>query len=77
VQSVNFTVYNRWGQEVYNYSARIGNETNSIYIDWDGRDSKNVELSTGVYYYVAEVVFDSVDPSSSTRTLKGWVHLIR
>lgn len=77
VQSVNFTVYNRWGQEVYNYSARIGNETPTIYIDWDGRDSKNTELSTGVYYYVAEVVFDSVDPDKSTRKFKGWIHLIR
>jgi hypothetical protein len=77
VQSVNFTVFNRWGQEVYNYSGRIGSEQASIYIDWNGRDSKGTELSTGVYYYVAEVVFDSVDPSKSTRTLKGWVHLIR
>lgn len=77
VQSVNFTVYNRWGQEVYNYSARLGNETSTIFIDWDGRDDKNTELSTGVYYYVAEVVFDSVDPNTSTRTLKGWIHLIR
>ena len=77
VQSVNFTVYNRWGQEVYNYSARIGSEQETIYIDWDGHDDKNTELSTGVYYYVAEVVFDSVDPNKNTQTLKGWIHLIR
>lgn len=77
VQSVTFTVYNRWGQEVYTYSARIGNETNSIYIDWDGRDEKNTELSTGVYYYIAEVVFDRVDPNEATTTYKGWIHLIR
>jgi len=77
VQSVNFTVYNRWGQEVYNYSARMGSEEDTIYIDWNGRDDKGTELSTGVYYYVAEVVFDTVDPATSMRNYKGWIHLIR
>lgn len=77
VQSVNFTVFNRWGQEVYNYSARVGNDTQSIYIDWNGRDASKQDLSSGVYYYVADVTFDSVDPANNTRSFKGWVHLIR
>ncbi|MEO5977845.1 MAG: gliding motility-associated C-terminal domain-containing protein [Chryseolinea sp.] len=77
VQSVDFTVYNRWGQEVYTYFGRIGSETNSIFIDWDGRSNNGVALSTGVYYYVAEVVFNSVDPKHNTKKFKGWVHMIR
>lgn len=77
VQSVKFKVYNRWGQEVYDYEGRIGNEVNTIYIDWDGRDSKGVELASGVYYFIAEVTFDAVDPANQIKKIKGWVHLIR
>ena len=77
VESVTFTVYNRWGQEVFSHYARIGNDAQSIYIDWNGRDANRQDLSSGVYYYVAEVTFDSVDPDNNTQLLKGWVHLIR
>lgn len=77
VKSVNFTVFNRWGQEVFTQFSRVGNDTQSIYIDWNGKDSRRQELSSGVYYYVAEVTFDSVDPDNNTQLLKGWVHLIR
>ncbi|MBS1488784.1 MAG: gliding motility-associated C-terminal domain-containing protein [Bacteroidetes bacterium] len=74
VQSVTFTVFNRWGREVYNYQS--GNE-NSIYIDWNGKDNAGQELEAGVYYYIANVVFDVVDPKKKNRNIKGWVHLIR
>lgn len=77
VQSVSFKVFNRWGQEVFDYFGRVGSETNTIYIDWNGRDDEGLELSSGIYYYVADVVFDSVDPVNNTKTIKGWVHLIR
>jgi len=77
VESVNFTAYNRWGQPVYSKYDRIGEDAQSIYIDWNGRDDNKQELSSGVYYYVAEVTFDSVDPATRVKTLKGWVHLIR
>ncbi|MEK6780438.1 MAG: gliding motility-associated C-terminal domain-containing protein [Bacteroidota bacterium] len=74
VEKVNFVVFNRWGREVYNYES--GGERN-IYIDWDGLDNNGTELSTGVYYYKANVTFDVVDPSQEKREIKGWVHLIR
>lgn len=77
VRSVNFTVFNRWGQEVYNYQTRVGNDTQSIYIDWNGRDQNKQDLASGVYYYIADVTFDSVKPSGNIQTLKGWIHLIR
>lgn len=77
VETVKFKVFNRWGKEVYHYTGKIGNEDNSIYIDWDGRDNNGTELSSAIYYYVAEVTFDSVDPANRTKTFKGWVHLIR
>ena len=74
VEKVDFTVFNRWGKPVYNYES--GGERN-IYIDWDGRDNSGKELSTGVYYFNANVTFNVVDPAQKTKMIKGWVHLIR
>jgi hypothetical protein len=74
VEKVFVRIYNRWGKEVYNYES--GGER-TIYVDWDGRDADGRELSTGVYYYVAEVTFDSVDPAKQNQIIKGWVQLMR
>lgn len=74
VQKVEVKIYNRWGKEVYSYQS--GGER-TIYIDWDGRDADGRELSTGVYYYIANVTFDSVDPQKRNQDIKGWVHLMR
>lgn len=74
VEKVFVKIYNRWGKEVYSYES--GGER-TIYVDWDGRDADGRELSTGVYYYVADVIFDSVDPAKQNQTIKGWVQLMR
>jgi len=74
VEQVQFTVFDRWGKEIYTYGS--GGER-TIYINWDGRDNAGAELPGGVYFYSAEVVFDVVDPSKKSRNYKGWVHLIR
>lgn len=76
VEKVVFKVYNRWGVKVYDYTGHKNNE-NNIYINWDGRDNSGKELSSAVYYYSADVTFDSTNPGGRTKTLKGWVHLIR
>ena len=74
VEKVYLRVYNRWGKEVYNYES--GGER-TIYVDWDGRGLDGHELSSGVYYYVADVTFDSVYPQNRQQVIKGWVQLIR
>ncbi len=74
VKDVKFSVVNRWGNEVYTYTS--GGER-SIYIDWDGKDKNGKELTSGIYYYVAEVTFDVVDPAKRNQTIRGWVQLIR
>lgn len=74
VESVVFKVYNRWGRQVYSYTS--GGE-NTIYIDWDGKDSNGRELSSGTYYYLAEVTYDLVDPSQRVQEIKGWLQLVR
>ncbi len=74
VLGVAFTVYNRWGKEVYSYQS--GGE-NTIYIDWNGKDNAGRDLDAGTYYYVANVVFDVVDPKKQNKTLKGWLVIMR
>ena len=74
MEKVSVRIYNRWGKEVYAYES--GGER-TIYVDWDGRDANGRELSTGVYYYVADVTFDSVNPAKQNQIIKGWVHLLR
>jgi hypothetical protein len=77
VERVDFKVFNRWGREVYSYIGQRGNE-NTIYINWDGRDKAGREIAAGIYYYAADVTFDSTGPGGKTvKTIKGWVHLIR
>jgi hypothetical protein len=74
VKEVDLLVYNRWGQEVYHFSsATDGN----VVINWDGKDNDGTALEAAVYYYVARVEFDVLDPASRQRTYKGWVHLKR
>lgn len=76
VESVEFTVFNRWGGQVYSYVGRAGSE-NGILIDWDGRGDNGRELSSGVYYYLANVRFDVVDPANANQQIKGWIQIIR
>jgi hypothetical protein len=79
ILKVDFTVYNRWGKKVYHYIGQAGNDNDpkAIYINWDGRDEKGRELATAVYYYVAEVTRDVVNPDEKIKVYKGWVHLVR
>jgi hypothetical protein len=77
VLKVDFTVYNRWGKKVYSYVGQQGDDNRTIYIRWDGRDEKGRELAAGVYFYVAEVTYDVINPKDRVKIVKGWVHLIR
>ena len=74
VEKVNFQVFNRWGGEVFTFES--GAEQ-SIFIDWDGRDNSGAELTEGVYFYTANVIFDVVDPAKKNKEIKGWVQIIK
>ncbi len=74
VKGVAFTVYNRWGKEVYSYES---GSDKSIYIDWNGKGNSGEDLDPGTYYYIARVVFDVLDPKKQGKTLKGWIVILR
>ncbi|MFA0962878.1 gliding motility-associated C-terminal domain-containing protein [Roseivirga sp. BDSF3-8] len=75
VRRVQLQVVNRWGKEVYSFDSN--DSENSIFINWDGRMNNGDDVSTGVYYYEAEVEYDVLDPSQATQTLKGWIQIFR
>ncbi len=74
VQSVKFTVYNRWGKQVFEKS-------NDIFIHWDGKEGipekERNELSTGIYYYHAEVKFIRLKRQDAIKHFKGWIQILR
>jgi len=75
VLTVDLTVTNRWGNEVYHRrSEELSRVTD---LEWDGRDKNGNELPPGVYYYSADVTFDMLDDENSGRKYKGWVQLLR
>lgn len=74
VKEVSIHVYNRWGKEVYTFTSGNGN---SVTIDWNGRDKSGSMLESAIYYYIADVTFDTVDPSTQRQKFKGWVQLVQ
>jgi hypothetical protein len=74
INAVSFNVYDRWGKEVFSSSTTTGMPTS---IDWRGIKSDGSLLESGVYYYSAEVDFNTLDLSKKYKTIKGWVHLLR
>lgn len=73
-KSVHFFVYNRWGEKVYDFKS---DSEKNIYIDWNGNNNNGAPVPSGVYYYLARVTFDVVDPKEAVRKIKGWVQVLR
>jgi gliding motility-associated-like protein len=74
IKAVHFSVFNRWGEKVYASSTLDGLPQS---IEWDGKSSNGKDLESGIYFYKAEVNFDVLDPAKKSKTIKGWVHLVR
>lgn len=73
VKSVKARFYNQWGKEIYSFES---SGENSILIKWDGRSYTGQRVPSGVYYYVAEIKFDVLDPDKAIQKLKGWVQVM-
>ena len=70
IASVDFQVYNRWGQLVF--------ETNDPALLWDGTNPSGQALQEGVYYYKC-IVFERRLAGEVRReeALSGYIHIIR
>ncbi len=70
VESVDFKVFNRWGQLVF--------ETQDPNINWDGNNESGSELSEGTYFYTCTVFEQRLEGvTQSPVLLKGFIELIR
>ena len=71
VEKIDMKIYNRWGNLVF--------QTTDPEISWNGYDYKtNKPLFTGVYYYVCDVYFQTIDGVQKTdKPLSGYIHLFR
>lgn len=72
VDYLNIRIFDRWGKEVYTMNA----DTQSL-VEWKGLDNQGRELSTGVYYYQADIYFNTSDTHKKQQQYKGWVSLVR
>lgn len=70
IDRVNLSVFNRWGQKI----VSIQNDGSIL---WDGNDSSGKPVSAGVYYFNADVLFDTREPSTGFKQINGWVHIVR
>ncbi len=75
VDEVVFKVFNRAGTEVFSHDSKEAEKT--IFIEWDGTLNGGAELPPGVYYYSAEVKFNSLNPDEARKVINGWVQIIR
>ena len=75
VDSVDLTIVNRAGREVF--SIDTNNPEITLNVEWDGRINGGTEAPTGVYYYAAEVIFNTLNSRNQVQVIKGWVQLIR
>lgn len=69
VESVEFTVYNRWEQKIYEGKG-------DIFVNWDGRTNAGGQVPSGVYYYEAKVRFIRLNPDNELKIIKGWIQIL-
>ena len=71
VNNVICTIVDRFGQVVYTYDGPL------LGFGWNGKGLNGRDVPMGSYFYTCEVQFEVVDESKKTKSLKGWVELVR
>ena len=77
VESLTFTVFDRTGGTIFDYSSDEFVGESPKMINWKGVNNAGKELPSGVYYYSLEVEFDRLDSSDGLQSFEGWVQIIR
>ncbi len=71
-KSFSIEIFNRWGQKIYS-----SNSDSPSTWSWSGTNKDGAPLEASIFYYVANVTFDTSDKSKRQQVMKGWIHLIR
>lgn len=71
IEAVKISIYNRWGQKVYEFAPDDFNDPNG---GWDGKQN-GTALNPGVYVYYGQVSF--TDAKHETKKVKGNITLIK
>jgi hypothetical protein len=74
VEVVDLSIFNRWGEEVYQYRSGDGKPA-TIY--WNGKDRSDHDVEVGIYFFSASVQFNVLNPQKKKGKYKGWVQVIR
>lgn len=70
IESVEFEVFNRWGQLVFT--------TNNPELNWNGNNARGEALAPGTYFYTCRVLERRVSGvSANPNLLSGYIELIR
>ncbi len=70
IESVRFTVYNRWGKLVFEDDVLPE-------INWDGiSEGRRDRLVPGVYYYMVKLKTKRLREEDENQVIKGWVQMI-
>lgn len=70
INSVEFKVFNKWGNLVF--------ETSDPMINWDGKNLKGQHLAEGSYYYTCTIFEEMLDGSTQQNRIRtGFIELIR
>lgn len=73
IKHVTFSIFNRWGEEIF--KKVVSPDIDPVF--WNGSTGVDEEMPSGVYFYLAQVEFETIDADDKFQTFKGWVHLIR
>jgi gliding motility-associated-like protein len=71
VNQVTCTIVDRLGQVVYTYDGPL------LGFGWNGKGLNGRDVPPGSYFYTCNVQFEVVDESKKSKSLKGWVELVR
>ena len=71
VTQVSCKIVDRNGQLVYEYQGDVAG------FGWNGKDMNGNVMSPSTYFYTCEVAFDVVNQALKSKTLKGWVELVK
>jgi gliding motility-associated-like protein len=71
VSNVSAKIVDRNGQLIYQYEGPVDG------FGWNGTDANGNQMAASTYFYTVDVILDVLDTANQTKSLKGWIELVR